>query len=592
MGEGLLPERFEDAGEIYAFLDDPASNSSFKSMVQRSNLFQRAHEMLFEAGNSGVAQEARWDVLLFGLFPRRHDLYPQRYLGPMATFSDGAMAPDPRAFPPEAVEYFRRRADSVRNPVLRARYADFLWDETGEHQFARQAATAHVECVQVYLSGEQAHHGMESLRRALELSAALSDKELLGRTREYVVQTVERMVAVRGQVELAWGLEGIHALLQSRRWRDRKMLARLVEAARQGTQFCRETEGLHLERSFLEAEAALLSRLGDAEGAQHARAERAASFEREGDSQSDSGLIAAHCYQQAAQAYSDIGMAPSHLNRLKLKIDDAYGRAGAEMGTIQWEVTIDFGEFDKSLEGLKQVACPGCVMALAADESLIPDWEESKRLSKEIGQKHPLQQIIPRDTLRGRRRVARASTDDELREEAALRQYSIDLGLRQAYLSRAFTILRRDAHLSEDNITAVLSECPLVGDRLDILARGVERYFAGDWISCIHVLVPQIEQILRNLLQALGLPTTKIQGDVTREKDLDDILSTPEVREVLGERTARYFEFVLIHQRGWNLRHDVAHGLRGPDEFTQAVADVVLHLVLRLGILRTAEPER
>jgi hypothetical protein len=81
-----------------------------------------------------------------------------------------------------------------------------------------------------------------------------------------------------------------------------------------------------------------------------------------------------------------------------------------------------------------------------------------------------------------------------------------------------------------------------------------------------------------------------------REKPLDQVLEAEEIKKVfalISDQLWCYFEHVLVAETGLNLRNDVAHGLLRADESNEGTANIVVHLYLLLGLLRTkANDER
>src|SRR5205823_3343827 len=80
---------------------------------------------------------------------------------------------------------------------------------------------------------------------------------------------------------------------------------------------------------------------------------------------------------------------------------------------------------------------------------------------------------------------------------------------------------------------------------LDMIRVGLDRYFVHDYVSAIHILVPQLEDTLRDAIDTLGVSRTSFQQGMTGEKPLDIVLATPELRAVLGEDLASFFDKVL-----------------------------------------------
>jgi hypothetical protein len=124
-----------------------------------------------------------------------------------------------------------------------------------------------------------------------------------------------------------------------------------------------------------------------------------------------------------------------------------------------------------------------------------------------------------------------------------------------------------------------------------LLRDGLLAYEQEDFVKAIHVLVPQVEDILRNFLGHLGRPTLKTvrgQPGIMDAKNMNDVLRDEQMRTVLTENLWRYLEVVYVDKRGMNLRNDLAHGLLAPNVFNRYVADRVVHTILALSLMRPA----
>ena len=117
---------------------------------------------------------------------------------------------------------------------------------------------------------------------------------------------------------------------------------------------------------------------------------------------------------------------------------------------------------------------------------------------------------------------------------------------------------------------------------MKIIKIGFERYFNQDYVSAIHILIPQLENVLRFLLEKLGEPTNKLKGDIIIEQPLDDILRNNKIKEFLGEEIFYYLKTFLVDHRAENLRHDVAHGLIDIKKCEKRNAVILIHQILTL----------
>jgi Domain of unknown function (DUF4209) len=129
--------------------------------------------------------------------------------------------------------------------------------------------------------------------------------------------------------------------------------------------------------------------------------------------------------------------------------------------------------------------------------------------------------------------------------------------------------------------------------RRELLREGLVAYEREDYVKAIHVLVPQVEQTLRNLLVLLRIPpekTVKRHPGITDVKSMNDVLGDERVQQVLTENLWRYLAVLYIDRRGGlNLRNDLGPGLVGPNAFNRSIADRVFHSLLTLSLMRTPE---
>ena len=81
-----------------------------------------------------------------------------------------------------------------------------------------------------------------------------------------------------------------------------------------------------------------------------------------------------------------------------------------------------------------------------------------------------------------------------------------------------FRILIEERRMSKDDLIDFLKCWPLLDERnTAILSVGIERFFARDYISALHILVPQFESCLRRMFaQALSHDINKARRNSTR----------------------------------------------------------------------------
>ena len=136
-------------------------------------------------------------------------------------------------------------------------------------------------------------------------------------------------------------------------------------------------------------------------------------------------------------------------------------------------------------------------------------------------------------------------------------------------------------------------------DFLKILDVAIERFFDGDYISTLHILVPKFEKVFLDLTQAIEKNTDVIASRMQKgEEDKiwmqDKVLSegflkNEDVRKIWGEDFCEQIIFVFFSQLGHKLRHKIAHGYSKLDElnFQNSVLVFYFYLVLAARIRKT-----
>jgi hypothetical protein len=116
-------------------------------------------------------------------------------------------------------------------------------------------------------------------------------------------------------------------------------------------------------------------------------------------------------------------------------------------------------------------------------------------------------------------------------------------------------------------------------DNLEIIATGLEAVMRNDEVSALHILVPQLEDVLRALLRQNDHETSHQKPTdtaVTEEITLGSVLQGLETAGVITTDDCLLFNLVLDGPLGMNLRNRIGHGLvRKPDCSPEAVVAVL-----------------
>jgi hypothetical protein len=122
----------------------------------------------------------------------------------------------------------------------------------------------------------------------------------------------------------------------------------------------------------------------------------------------------------------------------------------------------------------------------------------------------------------------------------------------------------------QQTLIELVSANPFVPpSRRGIFVRGLMAGLDGDWLSCGHILIPQLENSIRHFMEQSGAIVTHMDGDqIQSELDLNTLLYRPEAEKIFGENLVFGLRVLLVEQLGKNARNRLAHGLLSDQGFS------------------------
>jgi hypothetical protein len=150
--------------------------------------------------------------------------------------------------------------------------------------------------------------------------------------------------------------------------------------------------------------------------------------------------------------------------------------------------------------------------------------------------------------------------------------------------------LIKDNKITIDSSINFILKSKIIGiDREEIIKKSLAFYFVKDYMSFMHLAIPQIEHAFRMILKNCGGNILRIcpKNDNTFDyKSLNEILGDDVLVQALGTDFINYFKILFTDPIGWNLRNNLAHGLCSEKYFNHQRADRVFHALLCIGFLR------
>ena len=222
--------------------------------------------------------------------------------------------------------------------------------------------------------------------------------------------------------------------------------------------------------------------------------------------------------------------------------------------------------------------------------NILPTWERAEELADQVLKDSIMHQLFSTQVMDGDLKVKTVSEDNERRQYQIVTSLLSNLRFTSQLLLSP--IMRKIASVHVDavliGVEELLRDSGFIGEtHIHLIAHGVRAYLADDHISALHVLVFQVEGVLRDLLTATGRATFSQEKQVEyRHCTLATLLNV--LGQVNGFDTdlSALIRYFLADMIGDNLRNAVGHSLAAPDRFTRENTEIVLMILVRLSLLR------
>jgi hypothetical protein len=522
------------------------------------------------------------------------------YFGPMFVFDNGdgtaSESPSIQRITEQIIQYWIKRAKASKHPVLRARYADLVWDfqkvvtnESPHYSMAQIVIDSIIEITKRNFYKPEVN-AIKKLKRALSLASALNDNS---RIKKVADATIEYEDAITDDSKLGlWGF-AYDLLFENDK-------AKLTTDQKQ--KLIDDLEG-HLQRASnpdnkeeidpwaVEAAALRLAKY-------YRKIERGEDTKRVivavGDaflkaSSKASALQTSAWLQRVHATFKEFGFT-DEAERISIKLREVGEKTKAELGTFSYTMEVPKEKMEQYITALIEGDLGDALMRITAQ--YIPKKSEVEQQLKELASKAPIAFLIPVELQDNMGRpLARVGSLEEDLAGHTVKQMSQNMAIESIFLRQVLETLVKKYPAFETLCVDYLFRSPLFKeDRKSIIERGIKEYLNGNHTTAVHLLIPQIENALRVLLEIAGGSVLKpARSGGFNLKVLDDLLRDPLLVQVFGEDIVFYFCTLLVDQRGWNLRNCVCHGLYDASEFDSQMSDRIIHVLLCLALVRKKE---
>lgn len=552
-------------------------------------LHSRANE-LEAAGLSEAASLARLlsDICAYGL---RYDDGREPY-GPRVR-GDAWRTTSIEDLNEEQVSKLDAIAEAIAILELRARVADVLFVRRRRHGYAQTALEAYLDIAKQLLSPTDWVEASHLLERALLITSSLKGE------RARVVQIITEAVRARQPDASYFTARMMQALLDH----TRETLPEMATIANGCATLAANDKDWDRAREYRLLQSNWYRRSGDndnATDAKHAAADAYIGLAEAAPSRS----LEASFLERAIQSLRALGGDHAKIEQLHKRLLKA-----------EREAMSEFQEHSRPLDVANQQAkARQFVTGLSPEHALMRMsllWRplEVSAIQAEVldvARNAVMRSSIPavRVNRRGKvvGRYGSLLADSEEERSEALRHKMFEHAALRRDVVTIETIVPARAQVIDEHYISMRNFIPFTEasgfvphGREEIFAFGLAAGMNGDWLTALHILVPQFENAVRAILSNNGVITSRLDDDgIQDERDLGWILTRDETKKIFGEALTFDMRGLLVERFGGNLRNEAAHGLLEVNEILSLASRyfwwLTLHLVIRPLVVDAAIP--
>lgn len=552
-------------------LEAPIATSRKVNVLCHGTLYEQAQKDCEDAGKERDANVYRLMAAVTQMHFKPNDR-AEPY-GPMFVM-DRRRSVIPSDFRGAQSEAFAAIAPRIVNPALRALLADIAWLNDRKHvamaQLAISAFCAAVQSViehQAELFFEDAkatsHDGTELLRRACQIASITGWKEPEAGTLKSLIASLSESVFNERD---ARGFLNIGELDADYRVGEPQITAERGEALAQLEEVDPETA-----RHLWELAARAHRQVGRDADSNRCLLNAAECYVHMAEIAGLRGMTASSWLMDAIRAMRSIPDTRARRQELEIKLREVQATINDEMTMMSTEIDIS------DLVDRARKAVGGLTLAQAlfefANLERSPTPQKLKEEAVKLAESSPISSLIPMAIHDDEGKLIARSPglgggDDD--ETAVRHLIARGEGFRRQIASSGMIEPARRFIMSEHPLDArdlrpLAKYSPFVPlGYEETFALGFARFFGGDYISALHILVPQLENSLRYVLKQAAIDTSSMQSDMTQENRTLSVMLGKDratLEQIFGPAIILEIENIFDFEGGPALRHQLAHGL-------------------------------
>jgi hypothetical protein len=581
-------------------IEGPLKDADRPSCKYFSSPYFNAAKHAEDTGDAQTAATYRFLSVLVGFQPS-YDTPEQPYVPIMQW--EGKRSLIPSDLTTDDIAALRELAPLAKDVALRSRLFDLVWELTKDHKACGLAAEAYVAAAERLDTPENWLHASTCYQRAVQLAAKLGrGKELF----QKVAKSLQRATRASAGEQEAFRCCRYLRLIQRYGCGDAAVFAGIAEKIAQDAS---KADNPYKARAYWEVAADLRESAKDAGAATAARLAAGETYviEAEKGATGNVKMAAASSLIKGIEALRRAGAAPERIEELRRKLGQYQEGLRAEMQTFSTEIDIS-DAVESARQHVKCATLNEALFRFALGYNLT-DLKELKETVIQVAKDHPLTHLLGASIVDSKGRVVKQKPGllhlqgEELEEQIKAEMFShasqFMWSLRvSSYIDPGRLQILNDHHPTFEDLTYLVASNPFVPPGHEgIFLRGLHAGFHGDFLVASHLLVPQIENSLRYVLESQGVDVSNLMSDGTQPvKVLGAIFGMEETKKIFGDSLCFELRGCLIEKTGFDFRNRLAHGFVSEGECYAPAAEMIWWLVLRICLIpiyhsQSAPPE-
>ena len=500
----------------------------------------------------------------------------------------------------EEILYLSSILDEDFPPILKARIADILWT------YSKPKNKKHSEiAIENYISMDVFDDFFEPdvyvfWERTVMLAKQIKNSSLIEKIKSKLLNEIDhpstnwdfhllKIIEIFDNTDLDKGL-------------NHELAEKLLEKQKE---FNHEKQ-FHIAEKYLESATKLFKKAGNAEDSCRSLAFLAQATENHGDyRKNESAMVANSFYKLALQRYREIPNLYRNTLQIDQKLDTVQDKITQSGLLITDELQL-ISTKQMNISELQEQSINHVKDKQTAFESLLYfsgvsscNFESIWKSTENNINNSPISSLFGATSvsLDGRKISSipplNGDNKDEVILKTAIKNFGIHMHLAvEGCILPALEQIQKEHLFPKEFLIQLCKLSAIVPDKREILvANALYQGFGWDFRSAIHLLAPQVENIVRQLLKQNGLVTTHTDQDgIENEMGLSSLVNMEQARGILGDDLWFELQAVFTDSLSANLRNEVGHGLLDDDTSNSLYSVYAWWMILRL-VVRNVIPK-